>query len=302
MISVVIPTYNAISYLPKLLQKLGQQTLAHELIIIDSGSTDGTKELLNGTKATLVNIDQASFNHGSTRNLGLNIAQRDIVLFMTQDALPVTSNTFELLVNMLCSSDNIAMAYGRQLPYAETKIFGRFARMTNYPGTSLIKDKSLISKLGIKTCSCSNSFAAYKKDALKSVGEFPDDTILGEDVSVAARMILRGLSIAYCAEAEVFHSHDYSITEEFKRYFDIGVFHNEQKEVLKEFSQAESEGIKYVRQEIQFLRENGHSTLIMEQVIRTLAKYIGYRLGRLEAYIPVNLKSRISMHKSFWLR
>ena len=150
------------------------------------------------------------------------------------------------------------------------------------------------------SCSCSNSFAAYRKADLLAVGGFPTDTILGEDVSVAARLILQGKALAYCAEAEVYHSHDYTVTEEFKRYFDIGVFHQEQQAVLSVFTQAESEGFKYVVQEWQYLRRSGRLSLIPAQLIRTIAKYAGYRLGSWEQHLPVYLKRRISMHQSFW--
>jgi rhamnosyltransferase len=192
------------------------------------------------------------------------------------------------------------MAYGRQLPYPETGLFGQFARINNYPNASVIKTRDLIPKMGIKTCSCSNSFAIYKKQELLNVGGFPSDTILGEDVSVAARFILQGKAVAYCAEAQVFHSHDYTVLEEFKRYFDIGVFHQEQQVVLKEFTGAESEGFKYVVQEWQYLSQHHQMTLIPDQLVRVAAKYIGYKMGRLERLFPRRLKSKISMHPGFW--
>lgn len=300
MISVIIPTYNAAAFLPLLLKRLKQQTVAHELIIVDSNSTDGTKELIDYTATNFISIAKSSFNHGSSRNLGVQAAKYDIVVFLTQDALPASPHTLENLVKMLISRQEIAMAYGRQLPYPETGIFGRIARLNNYPANSILKTKDLIPEMGIKTCSCSNSFAAYRKDDLLAVGSFPSDTILGEDVSVAARFILQNKIVAYCAEAEVFHSHDYTIIEEFKRYFDIGVFHYEQRAVLKEFSRAESEGFKYVFQECNYLRSNGYLKLIPQQLIRTIAKYIGYKIGKAEILLPVSLKRRLSMHPAFW--
>lgn len=300
MVSVIIPTRNAAAYLPLLIQNLSKQTVPHELIIIDSESTDGTQQIAQIANSEFVSIPKASFNHGATRNLGVHLAKNDIVIFLTQDALPVSLNTLEILVTMLISREDISMAYGRQIPYSETGVFGRFARLINYPEISLIKTKELIPIMGIKTCSCSNSFAAYRKSELSSIGGFPSDTILGEDVSVAARFILQGKGVAYCAEAEVYHSHDYTLREEFKRYFDIGVFHEEQQDVLREFSNAELEGFKYVLQEWQYLRENGKSTLIPNQLVRTAAKYIGYKIGRFENWIPVNLKRRLSMHPDFW--
>lgn len=58
---------------------------------------------------------------------------------------------------------------------------------------------------------------------------FATPSILSKDTNVAAKMILVEYSIAYVAEAMVYHSHDYTILEEFKRYFDIGVFYGREK-------------------------------------------------------------------------
>lgn len=301
MVSLIIPTFNASAYLPVLLMRLREQTLAHELIFIDSESDEATQRIFENEGTSVVHIKKAEFNHGTTRNVGLQLAQYETVIFMTQDALPTSNDTLERLVEMLNSRGDISMAYGRQLPYPETGIFSRFARITNYPPNSLIKTKSMIPEMGIKTCSCSNSFAVYKKQDLLAVGGFPTNTILGEDVSVAARFILEGKAVAYCAEAEVLHSHDYSLAEEFKRYFDIGVFHQEQQSVLHQFTQAESEGLKYVIQEWQYLYQNKKLALIPAQLIRTVVKYAGYRLGSWEQYLPNKLKRVISMHKSFWI-
>ena len=300
MVSVIIPTYNAAVFLPPLIRMLQEQTQEHELIIIDSDSTDGTREIIKNSGIQLLEIRKSDFNHGSTRNLGLKIAQHEIVIFMTQDALPASNDTLKEIVSMLTSRNDIAMAYGRQLPYTETKTFGRLARLTNYPAQSIIKNKAMIPTMGIKTCSCSNSFAAYKKTELVSIDGFPTNTILGEDVSVAARLILKGKAVAYSAEAKVYHSHDYTVWEEFKRYFDIGVFHHEQRSVLKEFSQAESEGFKYVVDEWKYLIKHGRIDLLPAQLIRTAAKYTGYRLGRWEENLPISIKRRISMHVNFW--
>lgn len=300
MVSVIIPTYNAAAYLPKLLSALKRQTVSHELIVLDSESTDNTRLLLSKAGVIFIPIDKAAFNHGATRNKGIELAKYDTVVFMTQDALPTADDTLERLINSLYSNEEVAMAYGRQLPYPETDIFGQFARYTNYPSKSLLKDKSMIPVMGIKTCSCSNSFAVYRKPLLNKIGGFPQDTILGEDVTVAARFILDGYFLAYCAESQVFHSHNYSIVEEFRRYFDIGVFHQQQKLVLQPFTKAESEGLRYVVDESKYLVRMGAGWLLPAQYVRTVAKYIGYRAGRLYTVFPKRINKSLSMHRTFW--
>ena len=300
MVSIIIPTYNAAAYLPGLVKALNEQTLAHELIVLDSESIDATQSLLAEAGINYVSVPKTEFNHGATRNLGVSLATHDTIIFLTQDAVPVSNNTIETLVDALYKYDYVAMAYGRQLPYPNTGIFGRFARHINYPAQSIVKDKTLIPVLGIKTCSCSNSFAAYRKERLTNIGGFPTDTILGEDVTVAAKFIAQGYSLAYCAESQVFHSHDYSVREEFQRYFDIGVFHRQQTSVLQEFTRAESEGLKYVMEESKYLIETGNRWLLPAQYIRTAAKYAGYRAGKLYNYFPRRVNKLLSMHRSFW--
>lgn len=300
MISVVIPTYNAVAYLPDLLDKLAKQTVTYQLIIIDSQSTDGTPELLQSRKIPFVSIPTATFNHGGTRNLGVSLCEHENVVMLTQDALPTSEKTLQVLVDMMNSRPDIGMAYGRQLPYPDADLMSIYARLTNYPSQSDIKSIDDIPRLGIRTCHCSNSFAAYKKSALLAVGGFPTDTVLGEDVVVAARLIKAGHPLAYCAEAQVVHSHNYTVTEEFKRYFDIGAFHQQQRNLLKDFQRAESEGFRYVVDEWRYLVKQGAMTMIPTQILRTGAKYVGYRLGRMHDRFSASTKRRLSMHARFW--
>lgn len=300
MVSVIIPTYNAGNYLPGLLDALAKQTLAHELIIVDSTSRDNTQAILRERNIPFHEVSPASFNHGGTRNLAMSFTSHPVVIMMTQDALPVHPDSLKNLVTMLLSDEGIGMAYGRQLPYPEAGILSQFARMTNYPAESRLKAWKDIPLLGIRTCHCSNSFAAYKKADFQAVGGFPTDTILGEDVVLAAKLITSGKSLAYCAEATVYHSHDYTLTEEFRRYFDIGAFHQQQEKLLQPFTGAESEGLKYVIQEWKYLAGNNHLTLIPAQIMRTAVKLVGYKLGKWQQHLPLRLKQKISMHTSFW--
>lgn len=300
MISVIIPTYNAAAYLPALLNQLEQQTIKHELVVIDSSSTDGTPTYLHERGIPFTSIPTASFNHGATRNLGVALSNYENLVFLTQDALPTKPTTLARLVEAMLVRSDIAMAYGRQLPYLDADLFSQFARQTNYPAVSVLKSLEDIPTMGIKTCHCSNSFAAYRKTDLLSVGGFPTNTILGEDVSVAARIILNGKTLSYCAEASVYHSHNYTLVEEFKRYFDIGVFHRQQRAVLKPFTQAEAEGIKYVLAEWTYLSNRKQAALIPLQLLRTVAKYVGYRSGQWHKALPVALRRAMSMHRPFW--
>ena len=71
----------------------------------------------------------------------------------------------------------------------------------------------------------SNSFSAYRISAFEKLGGFPSNTILCEDMYFTAKAVKAGFKVAYTTNAVVRHSHNYTPMEEFKRYFDIGVFH-----------------------------------------------------------------------------
>jgi len=227
MRSIIIPTLNAGGCLPPLLGKLKEQSIKpDEILIIDSSSEDNTKMIAESFGARVIAVERKDFDHGGTRNLGVRYAKSDIIVFLTQDALPADEYAIENLIKPFCNDNqNIGATYGRQLPRQGSNPIEAYARLFNYPPASLIKTIADIPNLGIKTTFMSNAFAAYQRAALQSIGGFPVNTILGEETYVASKLLLSNWKIAYCADAKVYHSHNYSHIEEFQRYFDTGVVH-----------------------------------------------------------------------------
>lgn len=298
-ISIVIPTLNAGSNFEKLLQSLNRQSLMpNQIVIIDSDSQDHTVNLAHKYGCTVIPIKRRDFNHGATRQLGAEYTGAEIVVFLTQDAIIATEDSLENIVR--CFSDPaVGAAYGRQLPHPNALPIGAHARLFNYPPVSRIKTLADAPELGIKTAFISNSFAAYRKSALKEVGGFPGHVILSEDTYVAAKMLLAGWKIYYCAGAQVYHSHDYSVWQEFKRYFDTGVFHGRESWIRQAFGQAEGEGLKYVLSELKYLWTNG-KRFIPRACLQNLGKFLGYKLGLKEKYLPLWLKKKLSMNRQYW--
>jgi rhamnosyltransferase len=300
MISVIIPTLNASKYIGVLLESLkGQTRVPDEIIVIDSSSEDDTRRIAKSFDAEVIVIKRKDFNHGGTRNLGVHHTSSEIVVFLTQDALPADEYAIENLIKPFYDNKDTVAAYGRQLPRQGANPIEAYARLFNYPPTSLLKSSTDISKLGIRTAFLSNAFAAYRRSTLLSIGGFPSNTIVNEDTHVTAKMLLEGWKIAYCADAKVYHSHNYSFLEEFQRYFDIGVFHAREPWIRQRFGQAEPEGIKYVRSELKYLLDNDFR-LIPSALLRTAIKLTAYRLGFIEQKIPVWLKVFCSMNKQHW--
>lgn len=299
-ISIIIPTYNAQKYLPKLLKSIKSQSLKeYELMIIDSSSKDETVATAKQYTDNVIVIPQNEFDHGGTRAKAAQMAKGNLVVFLTQDALLSDEFSIENIVKVF-KNENVAAAYGKQLSYEDTNLFGKHLREFNYREDSYTRDKNDIEQYGLKTAFLSDSFACYRKSALESIGWFKSDLILGEDTYAGAKMILSGYKLAYVAQAKVYHSHSYTILQEFRRYFDIGVFHKCESWILESFGKAEGEGMKYIKSEVKYLLDHGAWYLLPEWFIRNGIKYLGYKLGQKYEKIPKWLIKRFSMHHRWW--
>jgi rhamnosyltransferase len=301
-VSVIIPTYNAGQILRQIYLKIEKFSSIDqgEIIVIDSSSNDGSLDFLQNENVQIISIPKSEFNHGGTRNLAAKKATGDILVYLTQDAVPANEDSIDNLIKPLIQNKDVGMSYGRQLPHNNADVFGAFAREFNYPNVSQVKTIKDKDRLGIKTVFVSNSFAAYRKDSLEQVGGFPTNTILSEDTYVAAKMIKNDLSIAYVADASVYHSHNYSILEEFKRYFDIGVFYGREKWILEDFAQAEGEGARFAINQLRYIVKSKKYHLVPIFFSRNFMKLAGYRLGIHEEKLPLNVKKNLSMHKQYW--
>lgn len=300
-VALVIPVRNGESHMDRMLPALRAQSLQPvRTLIIDSASSDNGVARWREFGADVVSIDPATFNHGGTRRLAAAMIDADVLIYMTQDAIPVPTDAFARLVEGLYAAEDVGVAYGRQLPHPEAGALARHAREFNYPPQGRIKRRADAAELGIKTCFTSDAFCAYRADALAAVGGFPEDVIGTEDAHVAGRMLLAGYAVNYVADAAAWHSHDYSIGEEFRRYFDIGVFYSRERWIAESFGGAGGEGGRFVRSELKMLGRSGQFMAIPGALLRSVAKFLGYRLGHVERRLPIGLKRNIGMFTGYW--
>jgi rhamnosyltransferase len=298
--SIIILTLNSENKLKKLLPLIKRQSLQPEkILVIDSSSQDKTCEVAKENSCQVAVIERKDFDHGGTRALAGKYLNSDIFLYLTDDIIPFNNIAFEKLISVF-KDEKIAAAFGRQVPYSETNIFGKHLRYFNYPDLPYIREYKDREKYGIKTVFLSDSFCAYRKTCLEKIGWFKEGLILGEDSYAGAKFILEGYKISYVSDSMVYHSHNYSAIEEFKRYFDIGVFHRTESWILKEFGKAEGEGIKYIKSGIKFLIDNNKIYLFPEFFLRIFLKYLGYKLGYNYKFLPEFLIKILSMHKNWW--
>lgn len=304
MLSVIIPTYNAGKWLDEQLSLLAEQSLApDEILVVDSASTDNTRAIARSKpKVELVEITRESFDHGGTRSMAARRSRGDIVVFLTQDALPANEHCLALLTAPLRAQDQqVAVCYGRQLPHRDASPFAAHLRLFNYPdryeAPRCYADRKF---LGLHTIFCSNSCAAYRRDALAEAGFFPERLLLGEDTFTVAKILELGYCVQYVHRALVFHSHNYTLTDEVKRYFDIGAFHANAQEVLRTYGTAGGAGRRFVLSELRYLSSRKQYGLLLLGLLRNAAKLLAYQLGRWGHHLPAVVQRRLTMRPNWW--
>jgi rhamnosyltransferase len=270
------------------------------VVVVDSGSVDGSDRVALENGFELERIDPRTFNHGGTRQMAVDrwCTGSEFVVFLTQDAVITGSDA---LASLLSAFSDVAVgaAYGRQIPHIDASPFEAHMALFNYGCDSETRSLADAVRLGIKAAYISNSFGAYRTSALRACGGFPGHLILGEDTFVAVKMLLSGWKVCYCADAQVRHSHNYSIRQESQRYFDFGVLHAQLPELAEYFGGAEGEGLRFVASELRYIAR--HAPRLLPQVpVRNAAKYFSYRLGRIFEHLPRSLCRRLSMTKVFW--
>lgn len=293
---VVVPTRNGLADLKRLVGSLPEGV---DLFVIDSASTDGTGEYLVEEGIDHLVIPQREFNHGATRQRALD--ERPgyaYYVYLTQDAYLAAPEALERLLAHF-EDPEIGAVCGRQLPHRDANPLAAHARSFNYPAQSRHKRLEDASGLGIKTAFISNSFAAYRASALQAVGGFPSHVILAEDMYVATRMLQEGWALAYAGDACCHHSHNYTPWQEFKRYFDTGVFHSREPWIQQLLGGAGGEGRRFVLSELRYLGLAGLAWW-PAAAAATVMKLLGYKLGKGHRGLPIAACKALSMHKGFW--
>ena len=279
-LSVIIPTLNADNELPILVEALQKQTCAiDEIIVIDSESDDGTVEFCKANKTIrLIQIARKSFDHGRTRDMALRKSIGNIVVFFTQDVIPCHEKFLKNLIAPL-QDEMVAVSTGRQIAKDNATKMERLVRTFNYPAESYIRTKNDITRMGIKTFFCSDVCAAYNRDIYLKLGGFEYPIKTNEDMFYAAKVIQNGYKIAYAADAIVYHSHNLTLKEQYRRYYNQGYEIERHKELLSYVNPA-SEGVKLVKYVSKELLKRGHFLSFFHFGLDCCARFIGNKQGK----------------------
>lgn len=197
--SIVIRTLNEARYLDDLLVMIGRQRLrglAHEVVLIDSGSTDGTVDIARRHGCRITTISKQEFSFGRSLNRGCDFARGDILVFISGHCVPVDEDWLQNLCQPLIDG-RVSYSYGRQVGdddshFSERRIFAKY-----FPEVSAIPQDGFF---------CNNANSAVLRSAW-ATHRFDEDLTGLEDMALAKALVGDGHKVGYVAEAPVFHHH-----------------------------------------------------------------------------------------------
>ena len=286
---MVIPVCNPDDRIYSIIKRMERQSLKPVRISIVLTVTErfSKEQLLEGfrnndidfTCIRVKDIEKNMFNHGGTRQDAAEESDADYCLFMTQDAMPADKN---LLYNMSeeLNDEETAVCYARQLPYKNAKLREKFARNFNYPPEPMIKDRSMLDAGKIKAIFCSDVCAMYNMEIFRKLGGFERKVDFNEDMLYAHKALKNGYKISYCAGAMVYHSHNFTLKEQFRRNREIARSQKSHPEVFDGLS-SESEGISYLKSGIKYILKRGRVLEVIVFIADCGFRFIGYRIGKL---------------------
>ena len=303
MISVIIPVKNGGADLTRCLDAIRSQRVdgVIEIVVVDSGSSDDSVANARARGAVVHEIPPAAFSHGASRNLGARSAGGEFLVFISQDAYPVADDWLKRLLAPMRSGARVGGVYGRQLAHAGASPPEIYFLNFLYGSEPRRQRVQRPDQLSMETTLFSNVNAAMPKPIFERF-PFVEDIVMSEDQEWSRRVLLAGFEIEYEPAAAVRHSHNYTLTAAFRRFFDSGASASraylaggrESSNVLRRAA------IDYARGEFRWLRRTGQARWIPYAALYEATKMAGLIAGANHEHLPLQTKRRLSALPSFW--
>ena len=210
-VSIVIRTKNEARFIGATLKRIFEQatTLNYEVIIVDSGSTDGTVAIVRQYPVCLFEIAPTEFTYGYALNYGARLAKSDYIVNLSAHCVPVDSYWLDRLVTPLLSNHALAATYGKQVPILGHNPFEERATLDAFGIQGNGRIKAIFSN-----ANCAIKRRVWEAHPFDEEAPFAEDFIWATQVSSAE------CRIQYAEAAAVFHSHAFDIRFWSKRYYD----------------------------------------------------------------------------------
>ena len=297
-VSVVIPTLNAAPFLPRLLEAIFSQEphAPAEVVLVDSLSTDATREIAAKDPRVRV-VPIADFTHGRSRNLGARAARGEVVVLMTQDAEPADRRWLAALLDPFADPQVVA-TYSRQVPRDDANPMERYFLNDRFPpGPPVKRVRTGVGPLMLKDVFFSNVSAAILRETLLA-HPFEEDLIMSEDQQFSRDVIAAGAAVVYQPASVVIHSHNYSLTTCFRRYFD-SVYSLTLIFPRHGLGTTTSLGAKYFAAELWYMIRR-HPLSLPHYVAYNLAKISGALAAHFVDALPRRVVRALSLHRYHW--
>jgi rhamnosyltransferase len=253
----------------------------YEIVIIDSGSTDGSIDYINENIGKggirLFRIEPEQFHHAKTRNIGVDLSYGKFVAFLQGDAIPKNEYWLHHLVKPLLNWKNntVVASYSKQVPKGNANINNICRVSFNYGDKPIVK--GLRDNLSAKELYFYSTASCAINKCLVALPFFNETICFAEDVSLSYRIINAGMNIAYCPQSIVFHSHNYTYLEVFQRYFDYGISFRKIG-VYKYKVNLKGDGKKYLEHSLKILKDRKACDYV-KFLYFIVISYVGFKLG-----------------------
>lgn len=277
-IEIICPLYNAEKYIENLDKSFKKQKNVeiHKISYILTESTDSTKRILDKLNANYTIISKKEFSHSLSREKVAMQSKADILVFVTQDVEIIRDDWLYNLTKDIVNG-KVDACYSRQL--CNNSSIEKYTRESNYPSESKIVSKEDIEKLGLKTFFFSDASSAIKRETFVKLNGYDNKNFpTNEDMYIAYKLITNEYKIKYCADSEVVHSHDFTLKQQYRRYYDTGKFFKENSYLNKyKVNQAGGSMAKYV-----FKRaiQDKNWRVLVKYIPNMVARFLGMEVGK----------------------
>ena len=278
-IEIICPLYKAEKYIEKLHKSLIMQEKVNisNIKYIVTKSNDNTTKILDNLNINYEEILPSEFSHSLTREKAAKESKADIIVFITQDII-IKDKLWLYYLTKDIIEGKCEETYSRQI--AKDNGIEKYTRERNYPEQSRIFTKKDVENLGIKAFFSSDASSAIKREIFNKLNYYDGKNLpTSEDMYITYKLIMNGYTVKYCADSVIYHSHDYGIKENYKKYYDIGKFFK-QNSYLNEYQVTKAGGgmAKYI---LKRAIQDKNWKVIFKFFPNMVSRFIGMQVGKM---------------------